>query len=224
MAGGPRPAVGLTRAWRMALPNPHQRPLAVPRLESRGSENDVSPGMAGAPSTGNHCSADPFPWAGARALPNPPSGPQAGLTLWAAPGFSPGQLQPTVKETPYANARCHQMARFSRRAPAQKLGSTWLAAVVSWLQSGQGAACEDRDRPHPVNDDIAGFAKAGAGRAAGQAKRSSNGIPTFHLNGNLMHLAAHAHHVGFYPDASGMARFSRQLAARCSLALERRTG
>ncbi len=32
----------------------------------------------------------------------------------------------------------------------------------------------------------------------------SYGMPTFRLNGNLVHFAAFAHHVGFYPGADGV--------------------
>lgn len=30
------------------------------------------------------------------------------------------------------------------------------------------------------------------------------GMPTFTLNGNLVHFAAHTHHIGFYPGADGV--------------------
>ncbi len=33
------------------------------------------------------------------------------------------------------------------------------------------------------------------------------GIPTFKLNGNLVHYAAYKHHIGFYPGAAGIAHF-----------------
>ena len=32
-------------------------------------------------------------------------------------------------------------------------------------------------------------------------------IPTFYLNGNLVHFAGYEHHVGFYPGAAGIAKF-----------------
>lgn len=50
-------------------------------------------------------------------------------------------------------------------------------------------------------------------RAAPSAtERMAYGIPTFHLDGNLVHFAAFAHHVGFYPTASGIAAFRESLA------------
>jgi uncharacterized protein YdhG (YjbR/CyaY superfamily) len=36
-------------------------------------------------------------------------------------------------------------------------------------------------------------------------------IPTFYLNGNLVHFAAFQHHIGFYPAPSGIARFQKEL-------------
>jgi uncharacterized protein YdhG (YjbR/CyaY superfamily) len=43
-------------------------------------------------------------------------------------------------------------------------------------------------------------------------ERISYGIPTFRGQRNLVHFAAFAHHIGFYPGASGIARFKRELA------------
>jgi uncharacterized protein YdhG (YjbR/CyaY superfamily) len=36
-------------------------------------------------------------------------------------------------------------------------------------------------------------------------------IPTFYLNGNLVHFAAYKNHVGFYPTSSGISAFQNQL-------------
>lgn len=36
-------------------------------------------------------------------------------------------------------------------------------------------------------------------------------IPTFYLNGNLVHFAAFKNHIGFYPSSSGIAEFSKDL-------------
>lgn len=38
------------------------------------------------------------------------------------------------------------------------------------------------------------------------------GIPTFVLNGNLVHFAAFKHHIGFYPGAQGIADFKKELS------------
>lgn len=40
----------------------------------------------------------------------------------------------------------------------------------------------------------------------------SYGIPTFKLNGNLVHFAAYKSHIGFYPTSSGIAAFKKELS------------
>jgi uncharacterized protein YdhG (YjbR/CyaY superfamily) len=39
----------------------------------------------------------------------------------------------------------------------------------------------------------------------------SYGMPTFKLNGNLVHFAAHQNHIGFYPTPSGIETFKKEL-------------
>ncbi len=41
----------------------------------------------------------------------------------------------------------------------------------------------------------------------------SYGMPTFKLNGNLVHFAAFKHHIGFYPTPSGIDEFKEELSA-----------
>jgi uncharacterized protein YdhG (YjbR/CyaY superfamily) len=40
----------------------------------------------------------------------------------------------------------------------------------------------------------------------------SYGMPTFKLNGNLVHFAAFQHHIGFYPIPSGIEQFKEELS------------
>jgi uncharacterized protein YdhG (YjbR/CyaY superfamily) len=42
-------------------------------------------------------------------------------------------------------------------------------------------------------------------------ERISYRMPTLYYNGNLVHFAAFRHHIGFYPDASGIAAFKEKL-------------
>ena len=37
-------------------------------------------------------------------------------------------------------------------------------------------------------------------------------IPTFYLNGNLVHFAAFKSHIGFYPTPSGISSFEKELS------------
>jgi uncharacterized protein YdhG (YjbR/CyaY superfamily) len=51
-------------------------------------------------------------------------------------------------------------------------------------------------------------------KSAPQAtEKISYGVPTFDLNGNLVHFAAFKRHIGFYPAPSGIARFQKELKA-----------
>ena len=50
--------------------------------------------------------------------------------------------------------------------------------------------------------------------AAPQAQEKiSYQMPTFTLHGNLVHFAAYARHVGFYPTPSAIEKFGRELSA-----------
>jgi uncharacterized protein YdhG (YjbR/CyaY superfamily) len=50
-------------------------------------------------------------------------------------------------------------------------------------------------------------------KAAPDAEETiSYAIPTFRLNGNLVHFAAFKHHIGFYSTPSGTAAFQKELA------------
>jgi len=40
----------------------------------------------------------------------------------------------------------------------------------------------------------------------------SYGIPTFKLNGNLVHFAEYKNHIGFYPTPSGIEAFKKELS------------
>jgi uncharacterized protein YdhG (YjbR/CyaY superfamily) len=42
-------------------------------------------------------------------------------------------------------------------------------------------------------------------------EKISYGMPTFYLNGNLVHFAAYKNHIGFYPAPSGITNFIDEL-------------
>lgn len=51
-------------------------------------------------------------------------------------------------------------------------------------------------------------------KAAPDAEETINyGIPTFILNGNLVHFAGFKSHIGFYPTPSGIEKFKKELSA-----------
>lgn len=43
-------------------------------------------------------------------------------------------------------------------------------------------------------------------------EKISYGMPTFVLNGNLVHFAAYKNHIGFYPTSSGINTFKQELS------------
>jgi hypothetical protein len=48
--------------------------------------------------------------------------------------------------------------------------------------------------------------------APGAAEAISYQMPTFKLNGNLVHFAAYKQHIGFYPTPSGIEAFREELS------------
>lgn len=51
-------------------------------------------------------------------------------------------------------------------------------------------------------------------QTAPEAKETiSYGMPTYVLNGNLVHFAAFKNHIGFYPSPSGIEQFKEELSA-----------
>lgn len=67
--------------------------------------------------------------------------------------------------------------------------------------------------PEPVRERLEAMRATIRAAAPRASEKISYQIPTFHLRGNLVHFAAFARHVGFYPGASGIAAFSEELSA-----------
>lgn len=81
--------------------------------------------------------------------------------------------------------------------------------------------------PKDIDEYIAGFPKdiqvilenvrATIREAAPDAKEAiSYQMPTFKLNGNLVHFAAFKNHIGFYPAPKGIEVFKNELAGLVS--------
>ena len=47
--------------------------------------------------------------------------------------------------------------------------------------------------------------------APGAEEAIAYGIPTFRLNGNLVHFGGYQKHIGFYPSPSGIKAFEKEL-------------
>lgn len=48
--------------------------------------------------------------------------------------------------------------------------------------------------------------------APGAAEKIAYGIPTFTLNGNLVHFSGYERHIGFYPGPEGIQAFESELS------------
>ena len=60
-----------------------------------------------------------------------------------------------------------------------------------------------------ILEDIRATIKAAAPEAQ---EKISYQMPTFFLNGNLVHFAAFKNHIGFYPVPSGIEKFKKELS------------
>ncbi len=49
--------------------------------------------------------------------------------------------------------------------------------------------------------------------APNATEKISYGMPTFHLNGNLIHFAGYKNHIGLYPAPQGIEAFKKELSA-----------
>jgi len=66
--------------------------------------------------------------------------------------------------------------------------------------------------PEDIRRTLDGLRAAIRAAAPGAAEKISYGIPTFTLNGNLVHFAAFEKHISFFPTSSGVRAFRRDLA------------
>lgn len=65
--------------------------------------------------------------------------------------------------------------------------------------------------PPPVRARLSSLRSTILEHAPGAVEKISYRMPTFHLNGNLVHFAAFERHIGFYPGPSGIARFQKEM-------------
>ena len=66
--------------------------------------------------------------------------------------------------------------------------------------------------PEDIRERLAAMRTAIRRVAPGAQEKISYQMPTFYLNGNLVHFAAYANHIGFYPTPSGIAKFKKELS------------
>jgi uncharacterized protein YdhG (YjbR/CyaY superfamily) len=66
--------------------------------------------------------------------------------------------------------------------------------------------------PEPVQSKLKELRRLVQEIAPEAQEKISYQMPTFYLNGNLVHFAAHPKHIGFYPAPSGIAEFKAELS------------
>ena len=82
----------------------------------------------------------------------------------------------------------------------------------------------NKTAPKNIDEYIAGFPgevqtilekiRSTIKKAAPEAQEKiSYQMPTFYLNGNLVHFAAFKNHIGFYPTPSGTEKFQKEISA-----------
>ncbi len=68
-----------------------------------------------------------------------------------------------------------------------------------------------RSSPDEVRGKLEQLRRAIREAAPEAQEKISYRMPTFYLNGNLVHFAAHSQHIGFYPTPSGILKFKKEL-------------
>jgi uncharacterized protein YdhG (YjbR/CyaY superfamily) len=66
--------------------------------------------------------------------------------------------------------------------------------------------------PIEVQEKLQKIRKIVRDAAPEATEKISYQMPTFYLNGNLVHFAAYKKHIGFYPTPSGITSFDEELA------------
>ena len=66
--------------------------------------------------------------------------------------------------------------------------------------------------PKPVQQRLRAIRELVAKLAPDAQEKISHQMPTFYLNGNLVHFAAFKSHIGFYPTPHGIEAFQKELS------------
>jgi uncharacterized protein YdhG (YjbR/CyaY superfamily) len=68
-----------------------------------------------------------------------------------------------------------------------------------------------REFPEPIQALLSELRSTIRHAAPQATEKISYQMPTFYLNGNLVHFAAYPHHIGFYPTPGGITAFQDEL-------------
>lgn len=66
--------------------------------------------------------------------------------------------------------------------------------------------------PHEIQEILIKLRQVIKESAPNTEEKISYGMPTFVLNGNLVHFAAFKNHIGFYPTPNGITTFKQELS------------
>lgn len=66
--------------------------------------------------------------------------------------------------------------------------------------------------PEHIQEKLTELREAIREEAPEAQEKISYQMPTFYLNGNLVHFAAYSKHIGFYPTPSGIEAFKSELS------------
>ena len=66
--------------------------------------------------------------------------------------------------------------------------------------------------PYEIQAKLQAIRKVIREAAPDAVEKISWQMPTYALHGNLVHFAAHKHHIGFYPGANGIEVFKAELS------------
>ncbi len=79
------------------------------------------------------------------------------------------------------------------------------------MKGAKNIASYIKQWPSSVQDKLRAIRLLIRGLAPKAEEAIKYGIPTFVLNGNLVHFAAFKNHIGFFPTSSGIATFKQAL-------------
>jgi uncharacterized protein YdhG (YjbR/CyaY superfamily) len=68
-----------------------------------------------------------------------------------------------------------------------------------------------QDQPKDIRKSLKTLRQAIKKIAPGAKEEINYGIPTFKLNGNLVHFASFKEHIGFFPTPSAIIKFKKEL-------------
>lgn len=116
-------------------------------------------------------------------------------------GLGPKSLEPirtALREAGLAQAGAAESAR-RNDTPETRTGTASVDAFIAGY-------------PPPVRTFLEELREVIRENAPGAAEKIAYGIPTFVLNGNLVHFSGYARHIGFYPGGAGIESFAEELS------------